>query len=206
MSHQQSRGPSIKDEEFWRRFLEEGVRRLQSMPQVEAVALTSRLPLSLNNNGFSLFIAGHETADNRPIAIDGTYVDERYFDALRIKLLAGRNIELADRDQRRRVAVISNAMAQRYWPGQPENALSREFRLREGGEPYQVIGVADDYKVDTPGERPKSYIHLPLSLQETFGNYVVRTSVPASGLVPVMQREMRALSPDRREDDRRRRG
>jgi len=53
------------------RFLEEGVRRLQSLPQVEAVALTNRLPLSLNNNGFSLFIAGHETPDNRPIAASG---------------------------------------------------------------------------------------------------------------------------------------
>jgi predicted permease len=110
-------------------FLEEGVRRLQSLPQVEAVALTSRLPLSLNNNGFSLFITGHETPDNRPIPVDGAYVDERYFDALRVTLLAGRNIEPADRDEQRRVVVISNAMAQRYWPGQPENALSREFRL-----------------------------------------------------------------------------
>ena len=68
-------------------------------------------------------------------------------------------------------------MAQRYWPGQPENALGREFRLREGGEPYQVVGVVADYKVDTPGRAPKPYIHLPLGRQETFGNYVVRTSV-----------------------------
>ena len=178
------------------RFLEEGVRRLQALPQVEAVALTNRLPLSLNNNGFSLFITGHETPDNRPIAVDGAYVDERYFDALRIPLLAGRNIEPADRDERRRVAVISSAMAQRYWPGQPENALTREFRLREGGETYRVIGVVQDYKVDTPGERPKAYIHLPLSRQESFGNYVVRTSVAASGMVPVLQRELRALDPE----------
>jgi len=178
------------------RFLEEGVRRLQALPQVEAVALTNRLPLSLNNNGFSLFITGHETPDNRPIAVDGAYVDERYFDALRIPLVAGRNIEPADRDERRRVAVISSAMAQRYWPGQPENALTREFRLREGGETYRVIGVVQDYKVDTPGERPKAYIHLPLSRQESFGNYVVRTSVAASGMVPVLQRELRALDPE----------
>ena len=177
-------------------FLEEGVRRLQSLPQVEAVALTSRLPLSLNNNGFSLFITGHETPDNRPIPVDGAYVDERYFDALRVKLLAGRNIEPADRDERRRVVVISNAMAQRYWPGQPENALSREFRLREGGEPYRVIGVVADYKVDTPGESPKPYIHLPLSRQETFGNYIVRTSVAGSAMVPVLQKELRTVDPE----------
>jgi predicted permease len=184
------------DRERGGQFLEEGVRRLQSLPQVEAVALTSRLPLSLNNNGFSLFITGHETPDNRPIPVDGAYVDERYFDALRVKLLAGRNIEPADRDERRRVVVISNAMAQRYWPGQPENALSRELRLREAGDPYRVIGVVADYKVDTPGENAKPYIHLPLSRQETFGNYVVRTSVDGSAMVPVMQRELRTLDPE----------
>jgi len=184
------------DRERGGQFLEEGVRRLQSLPQVEAVALTSRLPLSLNNNGFSVFIPGRETADNRPIAIDGAYVDERYFDALRIKLLAGRTIEPADRDERRRVVVITSAMAQRYWPGEPEAALGREFRLREGGDLYRVVGVVADYKVDTPGERPKAYIHLPFSREESFGNYIVRTSVTASGMVPVLQRELRTLDPD----------
>ena len=89
----------------------------------------------------------------------------------RFTLLAGRGIEPADRDESRRVAVITSAMAQRYWPGQPEAALGREFRLREGGEPYRVIGVVADYKVDTPGEKPKAYIHLPFGRQETFGNY-----------------------------------
>jgi predicted permease len=177
-------------------FLEEGVRRLQAVPQVEAVGLTSRLPMSLNNNGFTVFITGRETSDNRPIAIDGAYVDERYFSALDVKILAGRNIEPADRDESRRVAVISNAMAQRYWPGQPEQALGREFRLREGGEPYQVVGVSADYKVDTPGERPKPYLHLPRGRQDTYGDYIVRTSVSASTMVPTLQRELQALNPD----------
>jgi predicted permease len=177
-------------------FLEQGLRRLQAVPQVEAVGLTSRLPLSLNNNGFSVYIAGRETSDNRPLTIDGAYVDEHYFDALQIKMLAGRNFEPGDRDESRRVAVISSTMAQRYWPGQPEQALSREFRLREGGEPYRVIGIVADYKVDTPGERAKPYIHLPIGRQETFGNYVVRTSVGASAMVPALQRELRALNPE----------
>lgn len=177
-------------------FLEEGVRRLQSVPTVEAVGLTSRLPLSLNNNGFSVFIAGHETSDNRPLAIDGAYVDERYLDVLQLPVLAGRGIEAADRDEHRRVVVISRAMAQRYWPGAPDNAVSRELRLSEGGTPYQVVGVVEDYKVDTPGELPKAYLHLPLGREETYANYVVRTSVPAHGVVPVLQRELLALDPE----------
>jgi predicted permease len=179
------------------RFLETGVERLRAVPQVEAVALTSRLPLSLNNNGFSVYIDGQQLpANGRAPSIDGAYVDERYFDALELRVLAGRGIEAADRDQNRRVAVISNTMAQRYWPGRPDNAIGRGFRLREGGDLYQVVGVVGDYKVDTPGESPKSYLHLPLRRQETFGNYVVRTSTPAARLVPVLQRELRALDPD----------
>jgi predicted permease len=184
------------DRERGGRFLEAGVQRLQLVPQVEAVALTSRLPLSLNNNGFSVFINGRETADNKPLAIDGAYVDERYFGALELPLVAGRGIEPADRDESRRVAVITSTMAQRYWPGQPDVALGREFRLREGGQPYRVIGVVADYKVDTPGERPKAYIHLPLGRQEASANYVVRTSVAANGVVPVLQRQLRVLNPD----------
>jgi len=179
------------------RFLEDGVQRLRALPQVEAVALTSRLPLSLNNNGFSVYIDGQQLpANGRAPSIDGAYVDERYFSALKLNLLAGRDIQPADRDERRRIAVISNAMAQRYWPGRPENAVGRGFRFREGGDLYQVVGVVGDYKVDTPGEAPKSYIHLPLGRRETFGNYIVRTSSAAAPLVPVLQRELRALDPD----------
>jgi len=179
------------------RFLEAGVDRLRALPQVEAVALTSRLPLSLNNNGFSVYIEGQQLPPNgRAPSIDGAYVDERYFGALKLNVLAGRGIEAADRDQKRRVAVISNAMAQRYWPGRPENAIGRGFRFRDGGDLYQVVGVVADYRVDTPGETPKSYIHLPLGRSETFGNYVVRTSTAAAPLVPVLQRELRVLDPD----------
>jgi predicted permease len=177
------------------KFIETGVQRLQSVPQVEAVALTSRLPLSLNNNGFSVYMSGQPDA-NKPIAIDGAYVDERYFGALNVKLLAGRGIEASDRDGSRRVVVISNTMAQRYWPGSPEAALGREFRLREGGEPYQVIGVSADYKVNTPGETPKPYLHLPLGREDAFANYVVRTSGPARAVVPALQAGLRALDPD----------
>ena len=178
------------------KFLEAGVQRLQRVPQVEGVALTSRLPLSLNNNGFSVYITGHETPDNRPLAIDGAYVDERYFGVLNVKVLAGRGIEPADRDEGRPVVVISNAMAQRYWPGDPATALGREIRLSEGGRPYQVVGVVTDYRVDTPGEQPKAYLHLPLGREDTFGNYVVRTASSASVLVPALQRELRALDPE----------
>ena len=56
--------------------------------------------------------------------------------------------------------------------------------------------MVGDYKVDTPGERAKPYIHLPLGRQESSRNYIVRTRVAASAMVPVLQRELRALDPE----------
>jgi hypothetical protein len=63
------------------------------------------------------------------------------------------------------VAVISETMARRYWPDR--EAIGRDFRLRFDGEPWRVIGVVADYKVNTPGETPKPYIHLPLRRNDT---------------------------------------
>jgi ABC-type antimicrobial peptide transport system permease subunit len=58
------------------------------------------------------------------------------------------------------------------------------------------VGVVEDYKVDTPGEAPKPYLHLPMPERSLFANFVVRTATPASGLVASLERELRTLDPD----------
>jgi predicted permease len=172
-----------------------GKRRLQALAQVRSVGLTSRIPLELNYNGFGIFIDGHpSTIVDRPITLNGASVDEDYFSALDLQILVGRGIELADRVERRRVAVITQEMARRYWPG--DEAVGREFRISRGGEPYRIAGVVEDYKVDTPGESPKPYIHLPLPMQRASANYIVRTETSAAAHVPSLMRELRALDPE----------
>jgi predicted permease len=176
-------------------FYESGRLRLDALPEVESVGLTSRVPLSLNNNGFGVFIDGHQSSgSDRPYVMDGASVDENYFEALALTVVAGRGIEPADRDERRRVVVVSETMAARYWP--EENVLGREFRLSWEGQPYQIVGIVADYKVDTPGEAPKPYLHLPLPRQSVFANFLVRTTTPADELVPALERELLSLDPD----------
>ncbi|MEW5915487.1 MAG: ABC transporter permease [Gemmatimonadota bacterium] len=176
-------------------FLDKARERLLAQPQVEAVTLTSRPPLALNNNGFSVIIDGRQLAETDvPFTTDGTYVDEHYFETLGLRLVSGRSIEAADRMERRRVVVISKAMAERYWPG--EEAIGREIRLRWGGDPWRVVGVVADYKINTPGERAKPYLHLPLPRGETFADVIVRTRVRAEPLVAALEREFRAIDPE----------
>ncbi|MEQ9568701.1 MAG: FtsX-like permease family protein, partial [Longimicrobiales bacterium] len=169
--------------------------RLEVMPEVEGVTNVSRVPLSLNNNGFGLFIDGHQASvDDTPYRMDGAHVDEAYFDVLGLELVAGRGFETADRDDNLRVAVVTVAMARRYWPGQ--DGIGQSFRTSWEGEPWQIVGVVEDYRVDTPGEAPKDYIHLPLRRNSGYGNLLVRTRTDAAALVPALERQFRTLDPD----------
>ena len=176
-------------------FYDLGQERLQALPGVEAVGLTSRVPLELNNNGFGIFIDGHQMSeDDGPYRMDGARVDEHYFDVFGLEIVDGRGIEAADREEGRRVAVVTQAMAERYWPG--ESAVGQEFRRGWGVEPTRIVGVVEDYKVDTPGEAPKPYLHLPRARRSVYGNFVVRTSEPAAAMLPRLEAELRALDPD----------
>ena len=176
-------------------FFETARQRLEALPQVKSVTLTSRSPLALNDNGFGLFIDGRQRSEaDQPFNVSGAYVDEEYLQTLGLRLVSGRWIEKADRNESRRVAVVTKSMADKYWPG--EDAVGREFRTRWGALPYVVVGVVADYKVNTPGETPKPYLHLPFGMRETYAEVVVRTGPPAHGMVPVLERELRALDPN----------
>ncbi|MEQ1689775.1 MAG: ABC transporter permease [Gemmatimonas sp.] len=174
--------------------MEQARQRLADVPGVQAVSLTSRLPLSLNNNNFGIRVVGRE--DDRPYTIDGAYVDEHYLNAMSLTLLAGRAIVSADREESPRVMVITRAMAQRFWPGAPENAVGRQVRTRADGPMYQIVGVVADHTVDTPGEPAKSYVLLPLERDLNYGNYIIRTATPAAGMITTFEREVRELEPD----------
>jgi predicted permease len=175
--------------------LEAGRDRLERLPQVEAVGMASRMPLELNNNGFGVYIDGHqESESDRPYIMDGASVDQHYFEALDLELLTGRGILETDRDQMARVAVVTQTMAERFWPG--EDPLGREFRTGWEGTPYRIVGVVEDYKVDTPGEAPKPYIHIPLPKETVFAGILVRTSNPAGPSVGAFEQELRALDPN----------
>jgi predicted permease len=176
-------------------FLESGRQRLLALPQVKSVSLSTRSPLALNNNTFGLFIDGQQrSGDDKPFDTEGAFVDESYLETLGLQLLSGRFIEHADRVEKRRVAVVTKALAQKYWSG--ADAVGKAFRTRWGEEPYRIVGVVSDYKVVTPGEAPRPYVHLPFGMKESYAEVLVRTVPPARGLVQPLERELRALDPN----------
>jgi MacB-like periplasmic core domain len=56
------------------------------------------------------------------------------------RLLRGRELHDEDNENPARVAVINQAMAERYWPGQ--DPLGRSFAMaKDRGHPISIVGV-----------------------------------------------------------------
>ncbi len=104
--------------EFYRGLLE----RLRAAPGVEAASLASMLPLSGGEAKMSVWIDGHTQPDGEGIGVEYTTVAPDYFRTLRIPLLRGRDFGAQDRAGAPDVAVISESMARRFWPGADRQA------------------------------------------------------------------------------------
>jgi predicted permease len=139
-------------------FYRELRRRLAALPGVEEAALASFFPLGLGGcKGMGVSVEGYV----RPPGEDRTYefviVSPRYFAALGVPLVAGREFGDGDDLAAERVAVVNEAFARRFWPGQ--DALGRRFL--GGGEWRRIVGVAKTGKYNRLDEPPWPVFYLP---------------------------------------------
>jgi putative ABC transport system permease protein len=172
------------------------IEGLRAIPAVTAVGGTSFLPLAGVGPATSFWRADapQPPPAERPV-VDARPVTAGYFDAMDIRLLAGRDVSESDTENRDPVAVINETFARQIYPG--DNPLGRRFILNLGNEkPHEIIGVVGDVKLASlEGEvRPTAYLS---SRQYAFGmmTYVVRTSADPARLGPAAVRVVREIDP-----------
>jgi putative ABC transport system permease protein len=184
------------DEARSTKLMERAAERIGALPGVQAVSRSVRQPLAINYNRNTVFFPEHETPDDRGTSIDATWVDSAYFSTLAVPVLRGRNFNSGDTLTSQKVAIVNEAFVRRYWPG--SDGLGHRFRTPSGGgTTYEVVGVANDYKVDTVGEAPTPYIHYAITQRDFTGNVLLaRTSGDAAALLASMRREVLALEPN----------
>jgi len=133
--------------------------RLGALPGVLSVAGVDQLPIRAGGTYNNLFAEGHEpTSPQDYIPAQRRIVTERYFRTLGIPLLAGRTFETTDDRDTPLSVVISQALADRLWPG--EDAVGRN--LVWGPTAIQVLGVVGDIKDFGPGAPEQPTFFLPV--------------------------------------------
>jgi predicted permease len=172
---------------------DELLRRIQMIPGVESAALLRGLPMSSN----SMPIVVDDTADQQVSYASMIEAGPGFFDTLRIPLLYGRVFDARDRADTPRVAVITEAMARKYFGA--VDAVGRRFRLQNDQNSWtEVIGVVrdtgtgdfDDDVID-PIAPPYYRSYTQSGVAPT--TVLALTSRDAASLVAAMQRELRAV-------------
>jgi predicted permease len=135
--------------------------RVSALPGVTSAARTTRLPLTPFGPSTTLEIEGYRGANGTNVAeLPFAAVDPSYFETAGIRLLHGRLFTDADGDRAEPVAVVSRAMAMRYWGS--EDAVGRRYSHQSvPGSSVRVVGVVSDAAIVAPAEPPRSFVYRP---------------------------------------------
>jgi macrolide transport system ATP-binding/permease protein len=185
------------------------IQRIASLPGVQSVAQASRgpfggirwVPVAPVNAAPS--IPG--TNGNEPRAAGYSFVTPNYFETLRIPIVRGRNFTPSEADGQVPVVVISEATAQRFWPG--EDPVGK--RLKIGSEkgttsfpgekdPFvassEVIGIARDVRSMDLRKLDDLFVYLPLSQSRQWtSTLLARTEGDPTPLLPAIGQEVRLV-------------
>lgn len=172
--------------------------RLNADPRFKATAWAARRPLGRGKIDLGIEVLGRGDGGEREQVL-ANVVSPGYFETLGIPIEAGRGFTSYDRANTHGVAVISAAMARRYWEG--GDALGGRITIA-GSEHHslEVIGVASDVKVQSQDEQPIPYLYLPLDQHLGFVGLsrmylLARTSSAPGMAVPVVRSRLKSLDP-----------
>lgn len=170
--------PSTRyDEDQGRVYMRRMLDRFEQIPGVTSVGLIDNLHLNtLNTQNMNINVDGVEPPPGREAyLVDQATANPEFFEAAGIRLLRGRNFRESDLPESPSVAIISEAMANRFWP----DGTAVGQTLRRANDPdLLVVGVASDAKVRSLGEAPRSFVYRPYS--QDYSSYltvVAKTTV-----------------------------
>jgi predicted permease len=170
--------------------------RVAGLPGVQAVTLADATPLGLGNlfgsSRTEIKVAGRQPPPGKDaFEVEDSVIGTRYFETLRIPLLAGRDFGEGDRAGAHLVAIVNATMARHFWPG--EDPIGKRFA--RDNQAVEVVGLARDSKTSRVTEEPHDYLYLPfLQVPGTRMTLFARAAGDPTTLAPALRREVRQLA------------
>jgi predicted permease len=167
-------------------FYTEMIRRVEALPGVKSAAVTSQIPLIKQGDSVGIIIEGQpEPPPGQENIVATRIVSPRYFQTMGIRLLRGRAFGDQDKVDSPAVAVVSDAMARRYWPGEdPTGKRLCPGKPESPDDWVTVVGVAGDVRQYGLDMELKPQIYLTYQQAQFFSprHLVVGTSVEPQSL------------------------
>jgi len=173
------------------------LERVRAIPGVQYAGTVRPLPLAGGRSAMPFYRDDRPvpSGENFPVA-DWHAVSPGYFQAMGIRLLRGRDFADSDYQNTLQVAMISEGLARRYWPG--EEPVGKRLRIGtpEMGLPwFTVVGVVGDTRpygleASAPAELYISCLQLGSWVDMSL---VVRTASNHLGVAAAVRDQVLAL-------------
>ncbi len=182
----------------------------KAIPGVETVGVADAVPFGRGYSLSAYEVEGRTDPEQPPVAYRSS-VGGDYFQAMGMRLRRGRGFSAEEqRDPERRVAIIDQSMAERYYPD--IDAIGQRLRFMEE-DWLEIIGVVGSvHQADLADAGDSGQIYLPLAAQvPDVIQLVLRSPLPSQALIPGLREGMagidgglvmqRVLSMQQRVDD-----
>jgi predicted permease len=180
-----------------RNFSRQLLDRVRTLPGIVSASMTDELPLG-GGARRAITIEGYTAQPGESTEVNSSSVAPGYFETLGVPLLRGRAFNEQDREGSPGVAIINEAFARRYWPGQEPIGKRIQMGVARSGaneSPYlEVVGVVKDGKYVTLGEEATPFFYLNLAqLYQSSPTLIVRTRGNPSDYLAAVRGEVAAL-------------
>jgi predicted permease len=180
--------------------LDEVVAQLEAVPGIDGATVVNTPPFA-GTGGWDLPVfteegQGPAAADGNP-SLNLECVLPNYFSTLQVPLVRGRVFTGDDRAGAPEVAIVSEDLAERTWPGANPIGKRLKFGRPEFRDPWRrVVGVvkATRYR-ELAAPRPTLYLPAPQFVMSA-PLLVLRTTLPPSRVADVARARVRAVLPD----------
>ena len=178
---------------------------LRTVPGVEGVTLTD-VPLVADSQSSSGFYVegipegkGEPARGEGPSAMEAT-VGRDFLLVMGIPVVAGRSFTLQDQEAPRRIAVVNQALARKFFPNQ--NPIGKRFSMDSSETKdrswLEIVGVCADTHYSHLKEEPPP-LHFDLFRQEKDlggATYIVRTRMKPEAITPSLRAAVQRIDRD----------
>ena len=183
------------------RFYHELTQRVRALPGVQSASAALPLPLSGDRLTISFGIEGRPVAPQDAPSADLFIAEPNYFRTMGITLLNGRDFDERDQHSSTPVAIVSDAFARQYFPG--ENPIGKRIMPgistwdHDDSKMSEIVGVVSDIRHRSLNAEPKPAYYVPQA-QIPFSEMTImlKTTNDPHALVTSVTREVQTLDAD----------
>jgi len=176
------------------------LERVRSMPGVDGAGIVTVLPFAGADSRAGFKIEGRDGQSPVPVRANPRLMSENYLSTLGVPLVSGRAISPRDAEGTPAVALINQAAARRFWPGQDAVGSRITFSF-DTPSWIEIVGIVGDIKDAALDADSDPAVYLPyrqtaFASQARAMSVVVRTSRSLAAVGPGLRTAVRELDRD----------